>query len=245
MGDTITIKKENLWRYSTFILAAIVIVGAFVIFSQDRGAPTGNVVANPNAPLPGQNEPVEVSADDDAFLGPENAEIVVIEFSDFECPYCGAAMGTHEVLVDRFKSQDPTWEAAVPELKRLAEEGKIKFVYRDFPLSGHPNAQKAAEASECAKDQGKFWEYHDILFANQDALTVPSLKQYASQIGLNTNEFNECLDSNEKAAEVQKDMQDGQNAGVSGTPSFFVNGREISGSQPYKVFEQAINAASA
>ncbi|MAG20149.1 hypothetical protein CL618_01820 [archaeon] len=186
------------------------------------------------------NEKVEVSADDDPFLGPEDAEIVVIEFSDFECPYCAAAFGTHDVLVDRFKSQDPTWEASVPKLKELAMEGKIKFVFRDFPLTGHAKAQKASEASECADDQGKFWEYHDLLFEKQSELDIEDLKKHASDLGLDRNEFDSCLDSGKYEDEVKKDLADGQKYGVSGTPAFFVNGQLLSGAQPFSAFEKVL-----
>ncbi len=188
-----------------------------------------------------QPEPVfNLSADDDPFLGPEDAKVTVIEFSDFECPYCAAAMGTHEGLIERFKSQDPSWEAAVPKLKELAEQGKIKFVYRDFPLNIHQNAQKAAEAAECAEEQNMFWEMHDKIFENSDSLSVENLKQFAKDIRLDSPEFDACLDSSEMASEVQKDLSDGSKAGITGTPAFFVNGRLVSGAQPFSVFEQII-----
>ncbi|MCJ7510481.1 MAG: DsbA family protein [Dehalococcoidia bacterium] len=114
-------------------------------------------------------------------------------------------------------------------------EGKVKYVQRDWPLpaSMHPNAQKAAEATECADDQDKFWEYHDLLFANQSALDVASLKSYAAQLGLNTATFDQCLDGGEKTAEVQKDQLDGTVYGVEGTPAFFINGRIVSGAIPF------------
>tara|TARA_Y100000310_G_scaffold333613_1_gene411513 strand:+ start:225 stop:1298 length:1074 start_codon:yes stop_codon:yes gene_type:complete len=191
-----------------------------------------------DTPTPPPAGPVEVSADDDPFLGPEDAAIVVIEFSDFQCSYCGASAGTYEPLISQFKARDPTWEAAVPKLKELAEQGKIKFVYRDFPLSNHPFAQKAAEASECAEEQGKFWEYHDMLFENYSALDVDSLKQYAVDLELDADAFNECLDSGQMADEVAKDFADGSAYGVSGTPAFFVNGVLVSGAQSFSVFEQ-------
>lgn len=98
----------------------------------------------------------------------------------------------------------------------------------------HPNAQKAAEATECADDQGKFWEYHDLLFANQSALDVASLKGYAAQLGLDTGTFDDCLDTGKNASEVQKDLQDGQSYGVGGTPAFFINGRLVSGAIPFE-----------
>jgi protein-disulfide isomerase len=119
-------------------------------------------------------------------------------------------------------------------------------VVRDFPLSSiHPDAQKASEASECADDQGKFWEYHDVVFANQSAIDVDSLKGYAAELGLDTGTFDECLDSGKYEQEVLQDMQDGQAAGASGTPAFFINGQHVSGAQPFSVFQQVIDAALA
>jgi protein-disulfide isomerase len=196
-------------------------------------------------PSPHQEEPKPATptADDDPFLGDPDAPVTIIEFSDFQCPYCGAAMGTNDGLISNFKARDPTWEPAVPNIiKDYVETGKVKLVFRDFPLSFHDKAQKAAEAAECADEQGKFWDYHNILFENQDALAVDDLKGYAADLGLDTDQFNSCLDSGKYAAEVQKDMQDGQAAGVSGTPAYFINGQLVSGAQPYKVFKQIIEA---
>jgi protein-disulfide isomerase len=112
----------------------------------------------------------------------------------------------------------------------------VEFVVRDWPLPAtmHPNAQKASEATECAHDQGEFWEYHDALYANQSALDVASLKSYAAQLGLDTATFDECLDGGEKVAEVAKDKQDGTSYGVGGTPAFFINGRFVSGAIPFE-----------
>ena len=199
-------------------------------------------VALPKPELPEPPAEVEVSSDDDPFLGPVDAEITIVEFSDFQCPYCAAAMDLHDGLVSQFKASDPSWEAAVPKLKELAKEGKIKFVFRDFPLGGHQFAQKAAEAAECAEEQGKFWEYHDMLFANYTALDVASLKQYAASLGLDSTAFDNCLDSGQMAAEVQSDFADGTAYGVTGTPAFFVNGTLVSGAASFSVFETVIEA---
>ena len=118
--------------------------------------------------------------------------------------------------------------------------------YRDFPLTTiHANAEKAAEATECADEQGKYWEYHDLLFQNQAALDVDSLKSYASSLELDTAVFNECLDTDEHMDEVRKDVQDGIAAGVEGTPAFFINGQLVSGAQPYAAFQSVIEAALA
>ncbi len=178
---------------------------------------------NSNAPdVNTEGKRIEVSADDDPSIGSENASVTIVEFSDFQCPFCARA---------------------VPTVKQILKEydGKVKIVYRDFPLGFHENAQKAAEASECADEQGKFWEYHDLLFENQGNLDAVSLKKYAKDLKLNTSEFDACLDSGKYAAEVQKDASDGQSYGVSGTPAFFINGRLVSGAQPFENFKKIID----
>lgn len=167
----------------------------------------------------------DVSADDDAVLGDPNAEITIIEFSDYQCPFCK-------------KFYDET----LPLLKsNYIEKGKVKIIYRDYPLSSiHPKAQKAAEAAECAGEQNKYYEYHDKLFKNQKALEIADLKKYAKEIGLNTNNFNDCLDSNKMESEVQKDLEDGQNLGIQGTPAFFINGNPLMGAYPFEAFKNLI-----
>ncbi len=121
-------------------------------------------------------------------------------------------------------------------------DGKVRFVYRDFPLTSlHANALSAALAAECAHEQGKFWEYHDLLFANQAQLDEASLIQYAGQVGLDTAVFEECLTSQKYLEEVRKDYTDGASYGVQGTPAFFVNGNLISGAVPLETFEQVID----
>ncbi|XXF80390.1 thioredoxin domain-containing protein [Myxococcaceae bacterium GXIMD 01537] len=155
--------------------------------------------------------------------GPANAPITIVEFSDFECPFCSRAIGTVDEVVKKYGD-------------------KVRLVFRQFPLSFHPHAQKAAEAALCANDQGKFWEYHDVLFQNQKALEVENLKKYAADLKLDTAKFNACLDSNEKAATVKADMDEGQKAGVTGTPAFFINGVPLSGAVPAEEFTAVIDA---
>ncbi|UCH87795.1 MAG: thioredoxin domain-containing protein [Dehalococcoidia bacterium] len=120
-------------------------------------------------------------------------------------------------------------------------EGKVKFVYRDFPILGELSV-KAAEAAECADDQDMFWEYHDLIWA-QGAADVDSLKSYAAELGLDTATFDDCLDTGKTTAEVQNDSQDARTYGVGGTPAFFINGLLVSGAQPFSVFQQVIDAA--
>jgi protein-disulfide isomerase len=146
-------------------------------------------------------------------LGNENASMTVVEFSDFECPFCG-----------QFARED------FQVIKReYIDTGKAKLVFKQFPLTSHPDAEKAAEASLCAQDQGKFWEYHDLLYANQQKLGIPDLERYAGQLGLNTTAFNACLESGQRATDVALDKQLGERVGVSGTPTFYFNGRQAIG----------------
>jgi protein-disulfide isomerase len=167
---------------------------------------------------------VNVTADDDPFMGPADALVTIIEFSDFECPYCRRVQ---------------------PTLKRLLEEyqGMIRLVFRDFPLRNiHPQAQKAAEAAQCAAEQQQFWPYHDKLFAVSQ-LQEPDLKQYAQELGLDMQRFSPCFDSGKYAQEIERDLQDGINAGVNATPAFFVNGQPLNGAVPYERFKELVDNA--
>lgn len=170
--------------------------------------------------------------DDDISKGSKDAPIVVVEFSDFQCPFCA-----------KFYSQ------TLSQIEKdYVETGKIQFVYRDYPLSNiHPYAQKAAESAECARDQGKFWEYHNLLFENQAVLSDSSLKQFASDLGLDSTQFNECLDSDKYYDETQKDLKDGTTIGIRGTPGFAVGKRGekaqfISGARPYSSFKEVFDS---
>jgi protein-disulfide isomerase len=154
--------------------------------------------------------------------GPKDAPITIVEFSDFECPYCGAAHDTVEQVMSSYA-------------------GKVRLVYRQFPLSFHPHAAKAAEASLCAADQGKFWEYHDVLFKNQKKLDPTDLKAYAGEVGLDGQKFGQCLESGDKKKTVDADQQAGLAAGVGGTPAFFINGIFLNGAVPVDEFKKIID----
>ncbi len=154
--------------------------------------------------------------------GPSGAPITIVEFSDFECPFCSKAEVTVKDLLDAYP-------------------GKIRLVYRDFPLPIHKQAEKAAEASHCADDQGKYWEMHGKLFSAEGKLAPTDLKGYAREIGLDGPRFDRCLESGEKAKVVESHRKAGEEVGVTGTPAFFINGRMISGAQPLENFKAIVD----
>jgi protein-disulfide isomerase len=154
--------------------------------------------------------------------GPANAPIQVIEFSDFQCPFCQRAHPTVQQVLSTYGD-------------------RVKLVYRHFPLQGHPAARPAAEASACAAEQNQFWQYHDRLFDNPAKLGTSDLKQHAVELRLDTTRFNACVDSRKYKDLVDADMKEGEALGVNGTPAFFINGRLISGAQPFDVFKRIID----
>ncbi len=166
---------------------------------------------------------VEVSYDPARVRGDPKAPVTIVEFSDFQCPYCKKAATTINDLLSKYK-------------------GRVNLAFRDFPLREiHPQAQMAAEAARCACDQGKFWEFHDALFADQSKLDEAGLIAQARVLGLNERSFQSCLTSGKFKAKIEADLQDGSRVGVSGTPGFFINGVFLSGAQPQAEFERIID----
>ena len=154
--------------------------------------------------------------------GPANAPIELIEFSDFQCPFCLQANPTVNQLLSTYGD-------------------RIRLVYRHYPLPNHPNARPAAEAAECASEQDKFWPFHDRLFANPAKLADSDLKQAATELGLDSARFNSCFDARKYTSQVDADIRAGNEAGVSATPAFFINGRLLSGAQPFAAFKGIID----
>jgi protein-disulfide isomerase len=152
---------------------------------------------------------LSIATDDQPVKGNPNAVVTIVEFTDFECPGCAR--------------QHPVLERIVSEYG-----DRVRLVVRDFPLSQHANAYKAAEAAEAAREQGKYWEYAAVLFRNQSALSVDKLRQYATEVGLDRAKFDKSLDSGKLAEKVQRDLMDGRKLGVNGTPSIFINGKRVS-----------------
>jgi protein-disulfide isomerase len=164
----------------------------------------------------------DVPVDDDPSFGPADAPLTLIEFSDFECPYC------------------QRWQEEVWGQLQKSYGDKIRLVYRDFPLPGHPNAIPAAEAANCANEQGKFWEYHDLLFGGSQGLSEAAYVQYAQSLGLDMTSFNQCVSEHRYNQEIQADYQWASELGVNSTPTFFLNGIPLVGAQPIDVFTQVI-----
>jgi predicted DsbA family dithiol-disulfide isomerase len=165
---------------------------------------------------------VNVASDPTRLKGSADAPVQIVEFSDFECPFCRRA--------------EPTIQAVLAKYK-----GKVSLAYRDFPLNSiHPSAQRAAEASRCAAEQGRFWAYHERLFTSE-SLDAKTLKDHAKDAGLNQATFEQCLDTGRQRDAVDRDAQQGRLAGVTGTPAFFINGIPLSGAQPAAAFEKIID----
>jgi protein-disulfide isomerase len=165
---------------------------------------------------------MDVKADPGRLRGKPDAPVSIVEFSDFQCPYCQQVEPTLKQLLVKY-------------------DGRVSLGYRDFPLPMHPQAQLAAEASRCAAEQGKFWEYHDLLYANPSMLLEPGLIENARKLGLDEKDFSSCLKSGKFRNQVQSDSQEGEKAGVKGTPAFFINGIFLSGNEHIAEFSRIID----
>ncbi len=166
----------------------------------------------------------DIPLDDSPAIGPANAPITLVEFSDYECPFCR-------------KWHDEVYHRLLQDYK-----DKIRFIYRDYPLTGlHPNAVAAAEAADCAGEQGKYWNFHDLLFSGQFSLGIEGYQAYASSLKLDLSKFNDCLTKRRFQVTVQKNYDFASSLGIQSTPTFFINGLALVGSQPYDVFKQVID----
>jgi len=193
--------------------------------------------AQANRPPQAQAEPqnVKVSIDDDPMKGKADAPVTIVEFSDYQCPFCKR-----------------WYDQSMPSLdKEYIDTGKVRLVFRDFPLQFHPKAMPAALAANCAAEQGKYWEMHDFLFGNPDKLEAEMILASSKEIGVDRTKLEKCMNDPGKKAEITKDMEDAQKYGVRGTPSFFIGktepdgeitGVSVKGAQPYPVFKKEIDA---
>lgn len=223
------------------ILVGALLISGSVLYSGGAGAGTADLLKAAGQPVAAVSQqpsaPTDAKAlvgDKSASIGNLNAPVTIVEFSDFQCPFCRSF-----------------WSDTYGQLKKeYIDTGKARLVFRNFPLSFHPASHVSALAGACALEQGKFWEFHDKIFseqAKQGQGTVTygasEIKLWAQQIGLNSKQFNSCLDSSKYATQIDTDVQAATDAGVNGTPTFFINGSTLVGAQPFSQFKQTIDAA--
>lgn len=233
-------RPRRLWPTLVFV-AVLVLAGIFAwrVFSLYRQIQTGEInpalgyTSSSFTPATesfralaktGSSTTVAVATKDDPSLGSPQAPLTIVEFADFGCPWSQEVSTVLSAIARQYSD-------------------KVQIIYRDFPMDDlHPQARLAAEAGECAKAQGKFWEMHDVMFTNQNDLSSTALMGYAEEAGLNTQAFATCLNSGTFTAEVLADVAAGQQAGVVGTPTFFFNGVKVEGSIPFSIFDALVNA---
>lgn len=247
--------EKNVYALSAAILLSAILLSASIFYNVKlaiKALGGGNLKSLsqtqaqiPNTPQQAAQAPdsgsAKVSIDDDPVMGNKNAPLTIIEFSDYECPFCKRSFND-----------------VIPNLKKdYIDIGKVKFVYRDLPLSFHQNAHKEAQAAECARTQGgdtAYFKYHDQIFtkttSNGTGIALDQLPVIAKDLGLNVSQFQQCLDSEKFKAEVDKDIADATAAGASGTPTWFIgkttsngtiDGTRIVGAQPYATFKTVID----
>lgn len=219
---------------SLVISVAILLHGGVIKISTKapaQGVTAPTAAGNPQVPQPSAPPAkVNVSTGHLPVKGDDKAKVTIVEFADFQCPFC-----------ERFFK-----DAEAGIIKDYVDTGKAKFAFRHYAFLG-PESTWAAEATECANEQGKFWEYHDYLYTHQGqensgAFSKDKLEGFAGTLGLDTNKFKSCLETDKYADKVKQDQTDGQTAGVNGTPATFINGQLVSGAQPYSNFKTLIDA---
>jgi len=235
--ETVTFSKTTLWKGVSGVLGLLLVLSVFTGgFGLGSGSNSlsGAVVAAPSGEAPSPQAPsvgvadMKVLADDDPFMGKEDAPVTIVEFSDYECPFCA-----------RFYQQ------TLPQIKsQYIDTGKVKFVYRDFPLGFHQQAEPAAIAANCAGEQDKYFEYHDKIFNSGGAAgkSNADYKKWGQELSLDAAKWEACTKDSAQRQEIQKDMADGSAVGIQGTPGFIINGKLVSGAQPFSVFQQVIDA---
>jgi protein-disulfide isomerase len=226
--ETFTFKATHFYAVLVVLAFAVGILVGYVAWGR---TPPAAVVMQPPAAAPVAAEATstpqyvryKIPTDGFPSLGPADAPITLVEFADFQCPYCRQ------------------WEQQTYQPLLAAYPGKIRIVYRDFPLTSiHPNAMPAAEAAQCANAQGKFWPFHDKLFSSEN-LSEDVYKQYAQELGLDMTKFNDCLTNHTYQQAITSDSDFAINLGVNSTPTFFINGLAIIGAQPLTAFTSVID----
>lgn len=209
------------WRVFAFYrqIQLGIIDPATYTFQKTRAS--GSYLASFASQAPGSGT---LATQDDPSIGSDDPKLTIVYFADFGCPYSEEVSYVVDAVSKQFTNQ-------------------VRFIYRDFPLTElHPGADLAAQAGECAEEQGRFWQMHDVLYANSGEYTAQNLVTFADDAGLDLPDFTKCLESGRYADEVQADVADGVAAGVVGTPTFFFNGQKVEGSIPFSVFNELVHA---
>ena len=211
-------KKDSSSLWTSLIAISIIVIivfGTILISSPKKTKTTTNI----NQETLIENKPI---------LGNPNASLTIIEFADYECPYC------REFYLNTFSQIKSEY----------INTGKAKYVYINYPLSIHPYAEKAAEAAECAGEQNKYYEMGNLLYTKGVEGGIKEYQTYAKELNLNMSKFNNCLGSNRTKPIIEKDIQEGDKVGVTGTPTFLIDGKKIIGAQPYSIFKQILDKAT-
>jgi len=232
-GSTLTFKRSHVYAALLPLAFVVGLAVGYIFWGRSTPFAPETTAANAEdaqaaqaqtAPQAQDVQRYDVPEDDDPVYGPDEAPITIIEFSDFECPYCRR------------------WHLEVwPQIEATYGD-QVRQVYRDFPLTSiHPNATPAAAAANCAGEQDSYWEFNQLLFSMELGLDKNAYEQYATDLGLDMDTFNECLDSGRQNDEINSDYEYAANLGVRSTPTFFVNGIPLVGAQPFEVFQQVID----
>lgn len=228
-AETFTFKATHFYAILVVLAFSVGVILGYIVWGRAPATQTaaaqvpGDIAQAPVITPTQQYVRYKISTDGFPSLGPADAPITLVEFSDFQCPFCRQ------------------WEQQTYQPLLAAYPGKIRFVYRDFPLTSiHPNAEPSAEAAQCANEQNAFWPFHDKLF-NSDTLSDAVYQQYAQDLNLNMTQFNECYSTHKYQKAIQDDSNFALNMGVNSTPTFFINGLAVIGAQPIDVFKQIID----
>ncbi len=239
-------KKQKIYLSISIIGLLILIVAGVGYFlnKNKEGQPSNTSIMQ----LPsGQNSQTIKIETYDPVMGSADAPLTVVEIADFQCPYCAAASGQNQNIVSMMQQNSASWQPSIPNLiKDYVDTGKVKLVFKQFPFLG-TESDSAAEASLCAADQGKFWDFYDYLYSHQGnensgAFSNDKLEKYASALGLDAATFNQCLSSGQHKDEVAQDKSDDAAAGVNTAPTFFIGSQKIEGAVPYSTIKSAVDS---
>jgi protein-disulfide isomerase len=250
MADEITINKTTFNK----LLAVLVVLAIALSFGagyvlggvKQTGAAVQQTTQQTTQQQTQQQQTTQLAVGDAPVLGNRSAPVTIIEFSDFSCPYCAAASGDNQAIVDYFKNSDPTWQPAVPGIiNDYVNTGKVQLAFKYFP--GHGTGPEAMKIALCANEQGKFWDVHNLFFSNQDSITdVNKLLNLTAQTGVDMAKLNQCYSSGKYGSRLTADQSEGSTAGVSGTPTFFIGSpstgwQTVVGAQAYSVVKNVID----